>query len=312
MPISAPFSARFTVLLAGEQPLRPALMQQPLNLVHLLLILIVLAATIVALRRPRYVRAGTAVILLAFAGVSLAQSHLDADFAAQFGTADQIIAATTDYGINLIDLKSPARVVTTNAPTAPDDPLAAGLWSEAMQREGLTWFITWFPPASTENWQERDLWQRASFVRETGFRGDRALLFHLAPPVEAAQSGGWHFGPLDLAAYGLRRDTEGLSLTLAWRADTTPDQDYTWFVHLLDSQGQIVQQQDRAAQGGYAPTSSWQPGVQVMDYLYFPASDAASGWTLRIGVVNPAGDLLPVRSPSGEPLPDPYILLPLD
>jgi hypothetical protein len=49
-----------------------------------------------------------------------------------------------------------------------------------------------------------------------------------------------------------------------------------------------------------------------MDYLYFPASDAASGWALRIGVVNPAGDLLPVRSPSGEPLPDPYILLPLD
>src|SRR5690606_39878384 len=71
---------------------------------------------------------------------------------------DMLIAASDDYNDNLLDVKTPMRIITTNAPTAPDDPLASGLWDYAMRQPGLTWFVTWFPPAEAENWQERDLW----------------------------------------------------------------------------------------------------------------------------------------------------------
>jgi hypothetical protein len=235
--------------------------------------------------------------------------------AAQFsalGPADQFIIASTEYNIAMIDLMSPARVITTNAPTTADDPLAAGLWTTAMRHQGLSWFITWFPPASAENWQERELWQRASFVRETNLGDDRALLFDLHPTAEAAQRGGWRFGPLELATYGYQVDPDGLRVTLAWRSAETMDQDYSWFLHVLDGSGQIVQQQDRPPQGGYAPRSVWQVGDEIKDYLFFPVEADLNARQLRIGVIDPVNRMpVPVTDPAGQPLSDPFVLIPL-
>lgn len=225
-----------------------------------------------------------------------------------------VVAATTLFGSSLVDLDNGSRAMTTNAPTQPDDPLAAGIWRAALERSKRLWLITWFPPASAENWQERDLWSRAAFITERPLAEHRALLFDVSPTVAPGLPGGWRFGPLTLDSYGVQRTADGIQVTLQWSAQGTPEHDYTWFVHLLDASQTIVAQQDRAPQGGYAPTSTWEPGTSLTDYLFFPLPDETStdGWALRIGFVNPAtGARLPAQDQHGAPLPDGFIIIAL-
>jgi hypothetical protein len=48
------------------------------------------------------------------------------------------------------------------------------------------------------------------------------------------------------------------------------EEDYTVFVHLLDSEGTIVAQEDREPLGGDYPTSHWSPGEVVQDPIQIP------------------------------------------
>lgn len=61
---------------------------------------------------------------------------------------------------------------------------------------------------------------------------------------------------------------QGRSATLRLLWETGPDGfdgDYTVFVHLLDADGQIVQQWDAPPVDGWYPTSYWRPGEVVLD-----------------------------------------------
>jgi hypothetical protein len=58
-------------------------------------------------------------------------------------------------------------------------------------------------------------------------------------------------------------------VTVEWTADETPAANYSWFIHLLDANGNLIAQQDRASLGGYTPTSGWQAGGVFIDRLYF-------------------------------------------
>ena len=60
-------------------------------------------------------------------------------------------------------------------------------------------------------------------------------------------------------------NASALSVTLHWRADQTPDQNYTAFVQLLNGAGQLVAQSDSQPAAGELPTSSWLPGETVLD-----------------------------------------------
>jgi hypothetical protein len=200
-----------------------------------------------------------------------------------------------------------------NAPTAPDDSLAAALWDYALRQGSLLWYLTWFGPADPANWQEQQLWQTASFVREQWIGDHRALLFDLTPPAQATQAGGWRFGAIQLDAYGYQIGNDGVRLSLVWSAQERLDINYSWFVHLLDPNGQIVAQQDRPPQGGYAPTGSWTPGAEVTDHLFFPRSDDETEVVqIRMGFVDPAtGQPLSVFAPDGQRLGENYVLLSL-
>jgi hypothetical protein len=223
--------------------------------------------------------------------------------------AGTVVAATTLFDDALIDLENGARVITMNAPTAPDDTLAVSLWDYALRHGNRLWFVTWFGPADPANWQEHQLWQTASFVREQWVADHRALWFDLAPTPAPTHEGGWRFGAIQLDAYGFEVDEDGVRLTLEWSVAEQQDMNYSWFVHLLDADGNIVAQQDRQSQGGYAPTSAWLPGEPVMDYLMFPVSNAEG--QIRVGVVDPAtGEPLPAFAPDGERLADNFVLLP--
>jgi hypothetical protein len=158
------------------------------------------------------------------------------------------------------------------------------------------------------------MWESAAFVREAAAAEHRVLVFDRTPGPEVDQPGGWTFGPLRLAAYGLAVDPDAVRLRLDWQAAEPPEAALTWFVHLLDAGGQIVAQQDRAPLGGYQPTDTWTPGAIVTDRLSFPlaASPDTTGWAVRIGVVDPAGAPFPVVDAAGQPLAEPFVVIPLE
>jgi hypothetical protein len=58
-----------------------------------------------------------------------------------------------------------------------------------------------------------------------------------------------------------------LNLTLYWRSESPLPIDYTVFVHLHDSTGEIVAQQDQPPLYGAYPTSLWEPGEIIADEI---------------------------------------------
>jgi hypothetical protein len=221
-----------------------------------------------------------------------------------------IVAASTLVGDSLLDLDGRWRAFSTNAPTQPDDLLAAPLWEYALRQKDRLWLLTWFSPAQAENWQERYLWQNAAFVTERSAADHRALLFDLTP-APADHDADYQFGGIRLNRYGFMRDADRLKVTLEWSPLETPVGDYSWFAHLIDADGNILAQQDRSPQGGYAPTTTWTPNGSVIDRLAF-TGDFPADTRLRLGWVDPAtGERLPVFDADGEALPNGFIVLPI-
>jgi hypothetical protein len=315
-PLLSPIVGHLALLVAGIG-LEPAWIQQG-DWLYPLLALAIISVGIFQMFIARSIRwrvplvAALVFILLqgAFAREAMRQPGDALDSALQ--PEGTIVAATTFLRDALIDVKQPVPMIAMNAPTTPDDAKAGALWRYALRQRELLWFLTWFRPADAENWQERDLWQRFAFVRETEVLDHRVLLFDLHPDP-AQQPVNIRFGNLLLESYGVEVRPNGTQVVLRWSAAETPDQPYSWFVHLLDASGNIAAQQDRQPQGGYAPTNRWQPGQVVEDRLFFPAplTPDAQTWHLRIGWVDGAGALLPVTDANGVLLPESFVLLPL-
>jgi len=98
----------------------------------------------------------------------------------------------------------------------------------------------------------------------------------------------------------VNRKSKIVNLKLYWRADSTPSTDYTVFIHLLDSAGNLTAQFDRPPAHGAYPTSLWDPGEIIADE--HPLTDLSPGhYTLQIGLYNPTtGERLAVAgSPEG-------------
>jgi 4-amino-4-deoxy-L-arabinose transferase-like glycosyltransferase len=104
---------------------------------------------------------------------------------------------------------------------------------------------------------------------------------------------------IQLAGYTTHIDMETgqLGVTLYWRTLNTPADDYTIFVHLMDSQGNRISQQDRRPLDGRFPTNMWRRGdVMHTDHL-LQASDVclAAPCYLAVGFYNwETGQRVPV------------------
>jgi mannosyltransferase len=95
---------------------------------------------------------------------------------------------------------------------------------------------------------------------------------------------------------------QALPVTLYWQAKATMDINYTVFVQLLNSSGQVSAQRDLQPQAGAAPTVTWLPGEILTDaYTLSLSSDLSPGdYRLIAGMYNAAsGERLPVSSPAG-------------
>ena len=90
---------------------------------------------------------------------------------------------------------------------------------------------------------------------------------------------------------------EAVTVTLYWRAKQVPVADYTVFVHMIDSQGQMVAQADSQPQSGSYPTSFWDVDELVADphTLSIPAGVQPDTYTVRVGLYQlTTGERLPV------------------
>ncbi|MCC7205688.1 MAG: hypothetical protein IT323_00180, partial [Anaerolineae bacterium] len=299
-------------------PLEPAWAAQG-DALHVVAALALALGGVVALILPRR----AARLLVATAGIAalglVAARQPEAPDVAALRTAldppGALLAATDRFGDALLDLGSRFQVITMNAPSDPHDEQVRARWQYARSQGPYLWLVSWFPPADPANWQERALWQEAAFVRETPVSGHRATLFWLGDLPDLDRPGGWQFGgSIRLEDYGVRRESGGLAVRLRWSVANAPACDCTWFVHLLDANGQIVAQQDRAPLGGYAPVRAWSAGDSVDDRLFFPlepGQDVAGGW-LRLGWIMPGQSApLPVTGPRGALLADPFVVVPI-
>jgi len=99
-----------------------------------------------------------------------------------------------------------------------------------------------------------------------------------------------------------------LQLQLYWQALQPPIEDYTVFVHLLslengDGAGPLIAQQDNPPVRGTRPTSTWEPGVVVVDPydLLIPQDTPSGEYVLAVGLYRwPDLSRLPVRSGEGD------------
>lgn len=230
-----------------------------------------------------------------------------------------VVAATQLFGDQLVDLRGGNRVLSMNAPTSPTDERARLVWQYALKQDRKLWFVTWFPPVAEQNWQERELWSAYAFVKEVNVAQHRALLFDLgAPPVTMNKVEATFGKSIRLLRYGAQPEADGVTVTLVWQATTqqaavrdAAPLPQSWFVHLLDANGQIIAQQDRQPQGGWLPTAQWSPQQQVTDRLFFllPANLAQRSLSLRIGWIDPAtGQPISVFTADGQALTDPFLI----
>lgn len=112
-----------------------------------------------------------------------------------------------------------------------------------------------------------------------------------------------NFGGLfELAGVETQPQEDDLLVTLWWHALGEPQADYAVFLHLLDSQGALLAQDDSMPAAGASPTTIWQDGDVIRDQHRI--SDAAAAKTLLVGVYDPpGGERLPAMS-DGQPLAD--------
>lgn len=313
----SPIIGHLALLRAGA-PVEVAWAANGVDIIHLLAALSLMALGLLVgfIKRFGWLIAAVA-IFLALNLVAARQPNDVRELENALQPSGVALAATTLFESGLMDVENGTRVISVNAPTAPDDDRARQMFdyarSQAVDRP--FWYVTWFAPASLDDWQARELWQSAYFVAERPVGNHRALWFDLTPPIEPQQSGGWRFNQVAvLENYTIVPDPDGVRVVVAWSRRLSAVDNHAWFIHLVDANGQIVAQQDRQPQGGYAPTSQWEQGTTIIDRLFFPlpTNTDLADWHVRIGWVDPAtGDLMPVFDNQDQPLAENFVLLPV-
>jgi hypothetical protein len=109
---------------------------------------------------------------------------------------------------------------------------------------------------------------------------------------------------IGLTGYDLRRESGDLFLTLHWSSLASVGRDYTVFVHLLNSDGNVVAQADSPPVGGDYPTSLWAPGETIVGQRALDVEGLSSGvYELALGMyLLETGDRLPATDADGERL----------
>ncbi|MEX1018134.1 MAG: hypothetical protein WDZ49_00665, partial [Litorilinea sp.] len=180
------------------------------------------------------------------------------------------------------------------------------------------WIVHDFPSADQSAW-ERAL-RGEDFLlyesRPAGADTPRISLFALAPGQTLQEAGlGTIFGDpvatdgidaqngwIRLSGYGLTPNTHPggeLLLALRWESLQPVTENYHVFVHLLDQDGDRLAQRDGQPVQWLRPTTTWQPGEEIIDrYGLLLSEDTPPGeYTVAVGLYHPVtGQRLPISA----------------
>ena len=97
-----------------------------------------------------------------------------------------------------------------------------------------------------------------------------------------------------------------LHLHFDWSALQEIDRDYKLFVHLLDSEGELLRQSDTMPRDWTAPTSAWHKDEMISDLVTLDTRGLPAGtYTLSMGLYDALSqERLPLRLPDGSLAPD--------
>jgi hypothetical protein len=178
-------------------------------------------------------------------------------------------------------------------------PATQALLSGLADAGGRLWLITEDLPNAGSGF-ERWLAVNAHELRDQ-VRGPILMTLYAFPPAGNGVDGapvervGKAFGgALLLEGYTIRpwpaQPGQAVQVVLFWRAIQQPAANYRVSLRLAAPDGQPVWQHDADPQGGYAPTSTWQPGQTVVDRRGFllPVDASPGVYTLGVVVYDPA------------------------
>jgi hypothetical protein len=121
---------------------------------------------------------------------------------------------------------------------------------------------------------------------------------------------------IDLTGFRLDPQTAApgasLRVDLGWEVLASPPLDYTVFVHLLDSSGNLVAGSDAQPLSGQYPTSIWTPGEHLLDHhqLALPPDLTPGHYRLAVGLYHqPTGKRLSPRLADGSAQADNRLVL---
>lgn len=205
-----------------------------------------------------------------------------ARIAADGGPNDLFVAhfpdPSLDYYLRNLDL--PIEVQPAGWGTSSD--ATENRLAELAQRHERIWFVPylnspWDPTNVVGSWLDYHmLHERHEATGRMALWAFRSVAF--APDIMTAESttfgesitligtyatvDGW---PVDLAQPVSLDQANNLTITLLWQTDVPLPDNYTVFAHLLDETGWMVAQHDGVPLFGTRPTTTWQPGEQLLD-----------------------------------------------
>jgi Dolichyl-phosphate-mannose-protein mannosyltransferase len=118
--------------------------------------------------------------------------------------------------------------------------------------------------------------------------------------------------PIQLEGYEIADNSikrgDALVLFLYWRATKAISEDYTVFVHLVDSSGKVIASHDSQPHSGKSPTSGWEPGQLIVDPIVLQIPHYISpglGHKLEVGMyIAASGERLTTLDSNGNPIND--------
>ena len=104
---------------------------------------------------------------------------------------------------------------------------------------------------------------------------------------------------LALQGYDLIGGPGGYTFRMFWDTERGVSRDWITYIHMTDSQGELIEQFDGPPLAGLQPTSQWRPNSLYIDRreLKLPEGLASGKYLLRVGLYNfESGERLPFRS----------------
>jgi hypothetical protein len=157
-----------------------------------------------------------------------------------------------------------------------------------------TWLVTiGLPPAAPNNAVEAWLTGNAFKASDQWFDDVRLVWYGVDLPATTRPVNAALGEELKLVSVNMVDALQAgkiLPAEFVWTPLHTPGADYHLFLQLLSADGTLVAQHDSPPNGGYTPTSTWEPAQEILDRhgLALPGDLPAGDYRLIAGMYDPA------------------------